>query len=362
MGTEPRAEKPRVWYKLPNDSTVYFLEHSPSTIDQKNPEKQILKAMVGFSIAPFAVGKEPTGHRSFIEGTASIFDAKNHPTIDDCIHPTEKAKPFCVDQEGYLSNCRNYLEQIKAGELEKAVLSRVETTSGAGISRHKLFDELCTSYPSAFVYYLQSQTHGNWMGATPETLLTVDQTSFTTMALAGTQVDAGLPLPHVSWGAKEKHEQALVTKEIVERIKMVHTAKGPETVRAGNVLHLQTTIRGKIVTQGFARAAQIGNLITALHPTPAVCGLPREKAFALIQKEEHHKRELYTGFLGLFDPKNETQLFVNLRCMQDFGDEFALYLGGGITSDSDPTKEWEETELKAQTLLSVIEKMRKLTP
>ncbi len=94
--------------------------------------------------------------------------------------------------------------------------------------------------------------------------------------------------------------------------------------------------------------------ISALHPTPAVCGLPKERALELIYKTEMHNREYYAGYCGPINYQGKTDLFVNLRCMKILPDKLALYIGGGLTAKSDPEKEWEETVLKANTLLSVI--------
>jgi isochorismate synthase len=117
------------------------------------------------------------------------------------------------------------------------------------------------------------------------------------------------------------------------------------------------------------------DLVTALHPTPAVCGLPLTDAKRFIQDNEKYQRAYYTGFLGELNYKEErtrnrnrrnqensayrsvvrtSELYVNLRCMQKVGDSFIIYVGGGITADSDPKKEWQETESKAQTMLRLL--------
>ena len=95
-------------------------------------------------------------------------------------------------------------------------------------------------------------------------------------------------------------------------------------------------------------------LTKLFHPTPAVCGLPQEKAFQFIQNTELHNRSYYTGFLGPVWLHEKLDLYVNLRCMQVFENYLALHLGGGITKDSEPQKEWQETCDKAQTLLAVL--------
>jgi isochorismate synthase len=116
-------------------------------------------------------------------------------------------------------------------------------------------------------------------------------------------------------------------------------------------------------------------LISAIHPTPAVCGLPKGSAKKFILENENYNREFYTGFLGELNLKKTLQrngnrknrenqayasitktsaLFVNLRCMKLEAKQAVLFVGGGITKDSNPVAEWEETSNKAQTMKSVL--------
>ncbi len=91
-----------------------------------------------------------------------------------------------------------------------------------------------------------------------------------------------------------------------------------------------------------------------MHPTPAVAGQPKEEAICYIKQLEPHDRDYYTGFLGPIRPHGETDLFVNLRCMKICPEYISLYVGGGITLESDPAEEWNETQLKAQSLLKIM--------
>ena len=95
-------------------------------------------------------------------------------------------------------------------------------------------------------------------------------------------------------------------------------------------------------------------MLELLHPTSAVCGMPKMAALEFIQSHENYDREFYSGFLGPVNVENETNLFVNLRCTKIQNRTATLYAGGGITEDSIPEKEWQETELKCQTMLAVL--------
>jgi isochorismate synthase len=99
---------------------------------------------------------------------------------------------------------------------------------------------------------------------------------------------------------------------------------------------------------------RIGNLLQALHPTPAVCGLPKREAFDFIVRNEHTSRRYYSGFMGMLDPQGETHLYVSLRCMNIKNDSCCLYAGGGLLKDSKEWQEWQETEAKLETMRRVL--------
>lgn len=96
-------------------------------------------------------------------------------------------------------------------------------------------------------------------------------------------------------------------------------------------------------------------MLELLHPTSAVCGMPKNKTKEFIVAKEQYDRELYSGYLGPVNMNNRTNIFVNLRCMQVQENFAILYAGAGITGDSDPEKEWRETEIKMDTLLQFLD-------
>ena len=92
---------------------------------------------------------------------------------------------------------------------------------------------------------------------------------------------------------------------------------------------------------------QLSELIHSLHPTPAVCGIPLESSRNYILKNEGYNRDFYAGYIGLETPDFD-KYFVNLRCARLYNNGALLFVGGGITAQSNPQKEWTETELKAK--------------
>jgi isochorismate synthase len=236
------------------------------------------------------------------------------------------------------------------------VLSRNEIVDLPNFDLISLYIKLASSYPSAFTYCWFHPEIGFWMGATPETLLKVNGNKFQTVALAGTQVYYGNE--EVFWQNKEKEEQQFVTDYIIKMVEN-HVSdlqiSVPKTIKAGNLLHLKTAIQGIINNN-----TNLNDLILHLHPTPAVCGLPKIKAINFINDNENYNRDFYAGFLGEinYDDNSETDLFVNLRCMQiqmnSEINEAVLYVGCGITKDSIPENEWYETANKAMTLKNIL--------
>ena len=262
------------------------------------------------------------------------------------------------------------IKAIKETSLEKVVLSRVfqidTENSALGI-----FKKLIAQYPTAFTYIWYHPKIGLWLGATPETLLSISHLRFKTMALAGTQPYQNTM--NVQWGFKEQEEQQIVTNSIASALKddsRTLNIGEPETSRAGALLHLKSDIAGDFKTDFNLRS-----VLEKLHPTPAVCGYPKDLAKEFILKNENYSRQYYTGFLGELNMTTKTirsatkrnlehsayrrqrgitNLYVNLRCMKLVDNNAQLFVGGGITADSMAEDEFWETHNKLKTMLSVL--------
>jgi glutamate-5-semialdehyde dehydrogenase len=200
------------------------------------------------------------------------------------------------------------------------------------------------------------------LSVTPEILLDTTGRYLETTALAGTlplQGQEGLP----DWSDKERREQQIVSDYILGVLETTgfppDEIDGPHTIIAGRMAHLETTFRIAVPRQ----RRDISRLVQALHPTPAICGYPREEALALIRETEGYDRQYYTGYLGPWNTRYPSRLYINLRSMHFLPGrrQAVLYAGGGITAASVPEKEWEETTLKMNTLLSVLENLPNFT-
>lgn len=247
------------------------------------------------------------------------------------------------------------IQGIKNQEFKKVVLSRKETVDLVDFDLETTFEKLVQLYPTTFVYCFFHPKLGTWLGATPEQLLKANDSVFETIALAGTQKTNDSSA--VIWKQKEKEEQQFVTDYIVNKLKNVASdvlVSEPYSIQAGSIWHIKTDISGV-----FNLGSSLQQVVSLLHPTPAVCGLPKEDSKAFILENEKYDRTFYTGFLGELNSSltNETQssdLFVNLRCMQIVENEALLYMGCGITKDSIPEKEWEESSNKSVTMKKVL--------
>ena len=250
---------------------------------------------------------------------------------------------FCIKQDEYIKNCNELIIFLNQSKLDKVILSRLKKIKN-DFDPIELFNVLNTNYKNTFNYLISIEGMGSWIGSTPEMLLTRKKNNFKTVSIAGTKKSE-----NIEWGNKELEEQQIVTDYISNTLKqnsISFTQSESETIKAGHVFHLRTKFKGLINTN-------LSTLIKALHPTPATCGLPKIDAKLHIETIEKHNRKFYTGFLGSTS-KDNTNLFVNLRCLEIQKKQCYLYLGGGITTQSIPEDEWNETENKANTLLQAI--------
>lgn len=255
-------------------------------------------------------------------------------------------KSSALEKQHFEGLVENAINEIKSTNTSKIVTSR--TLKGdTEINKETTFKNILNKYPTAFCYWLYQPKVGEWMGASPEVLLTTQETQAETVALAGTQ----LWETKKEWQAKELEEQQLVTDYIFSTLKSVSnqvSVSPVETVQAGKLAHLKSTLKAQLASSNNAF-----ELLKKLHPTPAVCGLPKENAMQFINKNEGYNREFYTGFIGEYSLKS-SQLFVNLRCMQILENKPLLYVGCGITAESNPQLEFLETENKAQTMREIL--------
>lgn len=253
-----------------------------------------------------------------------------------------------INKENYTNDVNQIIDMFGKTTMQKVVYSRVKKINNNNVDLGELYLRLKDKYPTAFTFIYNLPGIGCWIGATPELLLRKEDGLTKTVALAGTQRYENNGLP-VVWGRKEVEEQAFIKdfiKSHLIKLSLDYKEYPTETKVAGKVCHIYNAY-------DIYNIVHYTELIKALHPGPAISGTPKSKAISCINDIEGHDRKYYTGYLG--ELKNDTfDLYINLRSMEVSRDYFFLYIGGGITKDSVAEDEWNETELKAQTLLNVI--------
>lgn len=336
-------------------------------------EAQLEDLSEGFLLAPFLSDKRTflsaDYYFRFSSGTlqepASPIETNAHAWLKQ-LKPVHTKPEFyqrstvensTAEKSDYVTLVERAIELIKSEAAEKIVPSRTKTIE-ASIDLLDAFDNLCQRYPSAMVSLVSTPKFGTWLGATPELLVSIENRHiFKTVALAGTKAwTSGTDSKNVAWTQKEIEEQALVERYIISCFKKIrlrdYEEHGPKTIIAGNLMHLKSDFKVDMKETNFP---QLGStMLRLLHPTSAVCGMPKDISLDFLLKNEGYSRELYSGYIGPVNIQQNTELYVNLRCLQWRKLSAQLYAGAGVTIDSVAEKEWEETEMKMNTLLSVI--------
>ena len=348
-----RAGRPFVSYRLPYGSIPVTL-FGPDDFIRFENISEVLSQPPGFVLAPFDQGAPLLWLEAVYQQEGFDIDRP----LNEAFHTIEGTAAVATlkvpGQPVYEGSVSSAIQQIKEGKAGKVVLSRpiVHPWQNAFDHAGELFGLLCSLYPRAFVYIAHIPGSGLWAGASPEILLTSREGSFQTMSLSGTRKKAGFGVP---WGQKEIDEHLWVTRFIDGSLResgceSLETSP-MHTAIAGEMEHLRTNF------SGYCSSERLPMLINALHPTPAVCGWPTPAAREIIRELEDYDRSFYTGYLGPVNGKADFSLYVNLRCMNILEHQAVIYVGGGITADSDPRLEWEETVLKSRTMLAPIEKL-----
>ncbi len=348
-----------VAYRLPRQQHFMLncLHDEPETIGTLAG----LNGRKGFVIAPFA----PSAACPILL-LPTEWEAREVPPL--CDMSSMPAQPYTDGTEmrqRYHADFTNFHTQLSNGTFSKIVLARcLKMRLSHAPDPMQLFTKACAMYPRMFVTLFSTGISGTWLVATPETLLSGHCGNMSTMALAGTMRLGGKQLlfdtpgsegfaeTEIAWSRKNRQEQHCVETYITECIK--HFASGvsitgPYTTRAGDLVHLRTDIYFRLND-----ASRLGDILNALHPTPAVCGMPKHKAQEFIIANESEPRLYYSGFSGPMDADGDTHLFVSLRCMKAEQDKMLLFAGGGLLKESVEEHEWEETEAKMDTMRNVL--------
>ena len=358
-----------VW-RCPRENSINFLADlsklpAKGRIDLQNVEQ-------GFLVSPFMnpegnetlflrsdvyANRMENGSWKMVHGTPTNFFQEGSTAIPYHLN-TRPDTEISGEKDHFIKMVEKGITAINEGEFDKVVSARTYDESlSENFNIIDQFNRLEKAYPDAFVSLVSILGKGTWMCATPELLIESSSVHFRTVSVAGTQpFPLDKDLSEAAWNQKEIEEQAMVSRYIVEQFKTIRLREfietGPRSVRAGNMIHLKTEYTVDLNEVHFPELGTV--MLHLLHPTSAVCGMPKFSALRFIAANEHLNREFYSGFLGPVNMGGVSRLYVNLRCMQILRTRAVLYAGSGITHDSVPEKEWDETALKCQTLLGVM--------
>ena len=244
--------------------------------------------------------------------------------LDDLIHRdlvpwdyfTLNNNPESTEKSAFVEQVEQCIRNIENTALIKVVPSRVKLQAlPKKFDLTSTFLMLTNAYSNAFVSLVSAPELGTWLGATPEVLISPDEEgTFGTMSLAGTQFyEEAIPLHEIAWTQKEIEEQAMVSRYIINRFKEIRLREfeeiGPRTIQAANLAHLCSTYTVDTGATNFPDLAS--TMLKLLHPTSAVCGMPKALAQEQIKLMEGHDRKFFAGYLGPVNFNNRIDIYVN---------------------------------------------------
>jgi isochorismate synthase len=253
---------------------------------------------------------------------------------------------------------------IQSNEFEKVVLARaVQLHSTQDFNSASALRVLAANYVGCYLFAIARDDGSHrelcFLGATPEQLVRLRGDEVHAMSLAGSirrgetpEADAELGLALLA-SAKDRREHDVVTQTVAESLDeacvSLRIAETPKLLKLGNIQHLCTPITGRL-SNGYT----IFDLVERLHPTPAVGGRPREATLHFIREHEGLDRGWYAGPVGWVNAEGEGEFAVALRSALLRGDTATLFAGCGLVADSDPEREYAESELKFKPMLTAL--------
>lgn len=243
-------------------------------------------------------------------------------------------------------------------QIDKVVISRrVEGEINKDISWERIIDELNRKYPSC-TNFLYKSSGSVFFGSTPELLIKFNQRKYSTEALAGSikrgisaDDDKSLEIELLNSKKNINEHNAVVnfiTSALEDFSEIIDYSRFPLVKKLPNIQHLQTSINGTLKSD-----VNILSVIRSMFPTPAVCGIPKNKALKLIEETETFDRGLFSGMIGWFNNDGYGEFFVSIRSALVNGNKLYAYAGCGIVDGSDSIEEFEETKLKLKPILSL---------
>ncbi|MDP2498487.1 MAG: isochorismate synthase [Candidatus Palauibacterales bacterium] len=267
-----------------------------------------------------------------------------------------------AERERWIRGVREALEEVRGGRLEKVVLARtLDVAADSAASPVRAYRRLRADNPRSSLFFLQPEPGTAFLGASPELLGAARGSVFRATAVAGSvprgesgEEDRALGRALLE-SDKDRREQAIVAEEIrrclVSRLGAVSVG-APRLLKLARIQHLESAVEGRLPA---GRDLHLLDLLADLHPTPAVCGRPRDRALETLRRSEPFERGWYAGPVGWFGPSGQGEFVPGLRSAVLHGGAWRLFAGAGIVEGSDPVREWEETGVKFVPMLRALD-------
>lgn len=295
-------------------------------------------------------GLEAASLEAMMESFDTIWGSLERP-IGVIPSPVSARRIEEADRQSWSRRVDQIRNKIREGTFEKVVAARhcvVELETGDGSL--EVLKRLEQRFPGCTRFALW-RDDATFLGATPELLVSRRGPDVLSEALAGSTVHGEAAKMMAS--AKEREEHQLVVRAILKALEpfcdSLRSAPEPSVRELPNVLHMQTPVEGHL-----REPTHVLELVRALHPTPAVGGVPTEAAIRWITDHEPFARGWYSAPVGWADASGDGEFVVALRSGLLRDGKAWVYAGAGIMGDSDPDAEYEETELKMQALLGAL--------
>ena len=309
-----------------------------------------------FVVPEIVVGKTEDGTR----WVTTVGESEDEPPLLADDEPRPAPSQFRVQPgrtpESWCDAVADAVAAMQRGELKKVVLAReILVEADESLDAVEILGRLRASYPSAYVFAVDG-----FIGATPELLVSRTGDVVRSHPMAGTTPRTGDPATDqrsaasLLASAKDRAEHQITIDTVLDAVlpfcSYVDSEPEPSIVSLANVQHLASLVEGRLSSP----PASVLALVEALHPTPAVCGFPREAALAAIARLEGFDRGRYAGTVGWVDRSGNGRFAVSIRCAELDGPRARLFAGNGIVADSDPRTELAETRAKLNALLSAV--------
>jgi menaquinone-specific isochorismate synthase len=253
------------------------------------------------------------------------------------------------------------LAAVRAGRISKAVLARtLDVTTDEPVDPVEVAVALWEVNRGSHVFLFEPRPGSALLGAAPETVATLRDGVFHATAVAGsirrgeTRREQAELATRLLASDKDRAEQRIALDDMVARLETVahqiRTDPQPHVLTLARIQHLETEIRASVPA-----GTGILDLLRLLHPTPAVCGLPRDAALSFLSAEEPFKRGWYAGPVGWFDGDGNGVFAPALRTAVLHDGAWRLFAGAGIVEGSVPSLEWEETGIKFTPVLEALQ-------